>query len=279
MDVKRLNDALEYVEGHITENIDFVKIEQISCLSRYNFQKVFSILAGIPFGEYVRNRRLSHSVYLLKETDMKIIDIAYHIGYESSDSFSSSFKKLYGYTPAYFRKHPVILPTFPKLTISVEIRGGYQMNYRVETMDSFQITGVSKTYSTMTEAQNEISAFWAEVNQSGKSDELINIKNNTLPGMLGLCFPDEDGGMEYVIGVTGDDSDSFKTFIVTGGRYLVFDAVGPVPSELQRVTNEIFQNVMPSSEYELRDAPEFEVYHPGDVTADDYTVEIWVPVK
>lgn len=153
------------------------------------------------------------------------------------------------------------------------------MNYRVETMDSFQITGVSKTYSTMTEAQNEISAFWAEVNQSGKSDELINIKNNTLPGMLGLCFPDEDGGMEYVIGVTGDDSDSFKTFTVTGGRYLVFDAVGPVPSELQRVTNEIFQNVMPSSEYELRDAPEFEVYHPGDVTADDYTVEIWVPVK
>lgn len=280
MDVKCLNDTLEYVEAHIMEDIDFEKIEQISCLSRYNFQKVFSILAGISFGEYIRKRRLSYAVYLLKETDMKIIDIAFQTGYESSDAFSSSFKRLYGYTPSDFRKHPLTLPAFPKLTISIEIRGGYHMNYRVEKLDTFSVTGEHRTYHSMTEAQRNIPDFWREFNQSGKNDTLIELKDHTLPGMLGLCFPEDDGGMTYVIGVTAvSNPSSFETYTVDSGRYLVFDAVGPVPDEIQRVTNEIFQNVLPSTDYILRDAPEFELYHPGDVSADDYKTEIWVPVK
>lgn len=280
MDVKRLNDTLEYVEAHIMQDVDFDKIEQISCLSRYNFQKVFSILAGLSFGEYIRNRRFSHTVYLLKESDMKIIDIAFQIGYESSDAFSASFKKLYGYTPSYLRTHRISLPAFPKLTISLEIRGGYQMNYRVEHLEQFKAAGERKIYGTMEEAQRGIVGFWETFNRSGKSDVLIQLKDNTLDGMLGLCFPRYDGGMEYVIGVSVTQAPSdFETFIVEDGRYLVFDAVGPVPLEIQRVTNEIFQNVLPSSKYELRDAPEFELYHSGDVTSDDYKTEIWIPIK
>lgn len=280
MDIKRLNDTLEYIEANIIKDIDFNKIEQISCLSRYNFQKVFSILAGISLGEYIRKRRLSHAVYLLKETDMKIIDIAFQIGYESSDAFSTSFKKLYGYTPRYLRTNPMSLPTFPKLTISLEIKGGYQMNYRVEQLNRFKVAGEKRTYDTMEEAQKEISGFWETVNQSGKGDELLQLKDETLDGMLGLCFPTDNGGMDYVIGVTvNKDPSEIEIFTVGSGRYLIFDAVGPVPEEIQRVTNEIFQNVLPSSEYELRDRPEFELYSPGDVTSQDYKAEIWIPIK
>lgn len=279
MDIKRINETLDYIESHIEEGIDFEKIERISLLSRYNFQKIFRILSGYSLGDYVQRRRMSIAVFQLKETERKIIDIAMDCGYESSDSFARRFKQYYGISPSQFRTDTTSIPTFPKLTISLEIRGGSNMNYRVEELDTVNILGESRHYSTMEEAQREISGFWTAFNQRN-DNSLFKLQNDYLKGILGLCIPAKEGGMIYVIGVTSDnESERWSKHQVKKGRYLVFDAIGPVPDEIQRVTREIYSNFLPVSEYELRDDAEFELYLPGDVAANDYKTEIWIPVK
>lgn len=131
MDIKLMNAAIDYVEDHLSSPIDLGEIERISAMSRYNFQKVFTILSGVTFGEYVRMRRMSRAMQLLKETETKILDIALECGYESQDAFTKSFKNLYKITPNSFRRHPVSLTTFPKMNISVTIKGGISMAYQV----------------------------------------------------------------------------------------------------------------------------------------------------
>lgn len=57
---------------------------------------------------YLINIRISEAIKLLKKEDISLTDIALDTGFYSSQHFSTTFKKLTGYTPSEFRKN--ILP-------------------------------------------------------------------------------------------------------------------------------------------------------------------------
>lgn len=54
---------------------------------------------------YLINIRISEAIKLLKKKDVSITDIALDTGFYSSQHFSTTFKKLTGYTPSEFRKN------------------------------------------------------------------------------------------------------------------------------------------------------------------------------
>ncbi|HEY5408027.1 MAG TPA: AraC family transcriptional regulator [Ginsengibacter sp.] len=54
---------------------------------------------------YLINIRISEAMKLLKKPDISLTDIALDIGFYSSQHFSTTFKKLTGYTPSQFRKN------------------------------------------------------------------------------------------------------------------------------------------------------------------------------
>ncbi|MFN8356135.1 MAG: AraC family transcriptional regulator [Spirosomataceae bacterium] len=68
-------------------------------------EKVKSYSGFTPV-QYFMSIRISESIRLLKSTNMSLTDIAMEMGFYSSQHFSSTFKKLTGYTPSFFRKKP-----------------------------------------------------------------------------------------------------------------------------------------------------------------------------
>jgi len=66
-------------------------------------EKVKSYTGFSPLN-YLINIRISEAIKLLKRHDMNVTDIALSIGFYSSQHFSTTFKKLTGYTPGDFRK-------------------------------------------------------------------------------------------------------------------------------------------------------------------------------
>jgi len=54
---------------------------------------------------YLINIRISEAIKLLKKKDVTITDIALDTGFYSSQHFSTTFKKLTGYTPSEFRRN------------------------------------------------------------------------------------------------------------------------------------------------------------------------------
>jgi len=67
-------------------------------------EKVKSYTGFTPLN-YLINIRISESIKLLKKKDVSITDIALDTGFYSSQHFSTTFKKLTGYTPSEFRKN------------------------------------------------------------------------------------------------------------------------------------------------------------------------------
>lgn len=58
---------------------------------------------GAPFIEYLNKHRLHHASLLLKNSSASIEEIARAVGYESSNTFSKTFKKYYFQTPTQYR--------------------------------------------------------------------------------------------------------------------------------------------------------------------------------
>jgi AraC-like DNA-binding protein len=56
---------------------------------------------------YLINIRISEAIRQLKKTELNVTDIALNTGFYSSQHFSTTFKKLTGYTPSQFRKKQI----------------------------------------------------------------------------------------------------------------------------------------------------------------------------
>ena len=54
--IKGVQRAVDYVEAHITEPINYVEVARQAYSSSFHFQRVFSILCGFTLGDYIRMR-------------------------------------------------------------------------------------------------------------------------------------------------------------------------------------------------------------------------------
>lgn len=57
--VSRMNNAMDYIESNLADEISYDKIAQIAYCSTYHFQRMFSFITDIPLSEYIRRRRLT----------------------------------------------------------------------------------------------------------------------------------------------------------------------------------------------------------------------------
>lgn len=102
--VKRIN---EYITGNIDTHYTLEELAKKYNISLTVMKNCFKGIYGTSIYSYVRNLRIQKSAILLKETDLKIADIAGMVGYDNASKFSCAFKKIIGTTPLEYRKTTV----------------------------------------------------------------------------------------------------------------------------------------------------------------------------
>lgn len=122
--MKRIQNAIDYMEENIREDLAYERIAEQSFSSAYHFCRVFGILCGYTPGEYLRNRRLSLAGEEVAGTKERIIDIAVKYGYDSPDSFTKAFSKFHGATPTTIREGGLKPRIFSRLTLRISFVGG-----------------------------------------------------------------------------------------------------------------------------------------------------------
>lgn len=109
-----IQNAINYIEDRLSEEIKMETLSRVASLSPYYFQRLFKRLVKKPVNEYVKLRRLANASEVLKNKDKRIIDVALDFGFSDHSSFTRSFKEVYGITPEEYRSRPVILSQFIK---------------------------------------------------------------------------------------------------------------------------------------------------------------------
>ena len=286
--IQGIQRAIDYVEAHITEEIDFEEIAKQAYSSPFHFQRVFGILCGMPLGDYIRMRRLSLAGEELSKGNVKIIDIALKYGYDTPESFSRAFTRFHGIAPSE-AKHSGNVKIFTPLSVKLTLTGGNKMNYRIEKRDAFQVVckrkRVGKPQSA--NATEDITAMWREFGADGTMERLIAClpKDPVMKGLLGICFSSELDSKQfpYGIGVEYDgrkvDGD-LEVVTIPANTYAVFTSKGKMPDAFidtyHRIVTEFFPQ---SSQYEYAENVEFEVYSSANTADPNYSCEIWIAVK
>lgn len=298
-----LQRAIDYVEAHLTEEIDYERAAAESYSSTYHFQRVFSLLCGYTLGEYIRCRRLAQAGAELAKDKAKVIDTALKYGYDSPDSFAKAFQRFHGITPSQARTDGAVLRTFSRLSIKVSLEGGNMMNYRIEEKPEIVLTGYRKRFTgaplgeerEKQEAEMFVSTRakqWLLKGMDDKNDveycAVTNISDDGYDFYIAHELSAWNREHMYDRDVTGVDfmeSLGFEDIVIPARRYAVFETEAcRYPTEpYMELRQRIASEWLPQSGCRFADAPELAVYHwysgADGERRDKRYIEIWMPIE
>ncbi len=277
-----IREAVSYIEENITEDITMHDVANHVYISPFYFHKGFSILCGYSITEYIRNRRLALAGQELLTTDVTVTELAMKYGYDSSDSFTKAFTRFHGHSPSTVRRDKTMLKTFAPLQLTISLKGGYVMDYRITKKEEFTVLAVSKEFSYQN-AKQDISLFWQEHYASGKGKHVC--------GMFVINIDPQMGNdrFKYLIAdiynPSKDIPEGFEVKTIPKFTWAVFPCKGALPQSLQGVNTKLFSEWLPAlHDYELAAGYCVEMYdlpdkYPNGTNDENYYSEIWVPIN
>lgn len=292
-----LQKAIDYIEDHLTETIDYDVAAAQSFSSSYHFQRVFSILCGFTLGEYIRSRRLSLAGMELATSDAKVIDVALKYGYESPDSFAKAFQKFHGILPSQARSSGSNLRSFSRLVLKFSLEGGNVMNYRVEKKPEMIFTGYKRRFTGIPgDRRKQECDFYVStrVNQC-----ILKALSHDCDTQYNIVSGIDDEGYDFYIAslldewitnhmdkeLGAEEAKRFEKIVVPEGLYLICETEKTnYPTVLfEDLRRKAVSEWLPSSGYELAEAPEISVHHwyykYGDVQLNHSRyIELWLPI-
>lgn len=280
-----LKRAVNYIEEHLLEDISVNDIAENVYVSSFHFQRGFKLMTGYTINEYIKDRRLYLAALEYTGSDVKVIDLAYKYGYDTPESFTKAFSRFHGVSPSQLKRDTKKIKPFLPLKISISIKGGNDMDYVVEKMNSFKVIGIEKSISYETSYQ-EIPMFWNEFKinccQDQVTKEMIERFNI---GEFGICIntqTDKDRFYYMIAGIYegGYIPEGLKVLEIPNAVWVKFRCSGSLPGALQSVNTKIYKEWLPGNpHYELDLDINLEYYSIGETTASNYKSEIWLPVK
>ena len=287
--------AIDYIEDHITEELDYEEIARTGFSSSYHFQRVFSILCGYTLGEYIRSRRLTLAGMELAADKIRVIDAAVKYRYESPDSFAKAFARFHGITPSAAREPGARLRSFTRLSIRISLEGGGSMDYRIEEKPEMVLTGYKRFFTgspAERDAQEEAFYVTTRLNQyalKGLAGDpvtsygiMTNFREEGYDFYIAARLQEwEREHLEEELG-NAEDAARFENIAIPAHTYVACGTERcKYPTMIfPQLRRRIVEEWLPSSGYVLAEAPEISVPHWfRNPDSEKRYIELWLPVS
>ena len=99
----RIGEALSHLERNIHREIDLEELASIAHMSRRSFLRVFQSATGTSPLAWVIGQRINRACSLLRNTDRRVTEIAFDVGFNDSNYFTRQFRKGTGLSPRAYR--------------------------------------------------------------------------------------------------------------------------------------------------------------------------------
>jgi AraC family transcriptional regulator len=283
----RFQKVLQYIDAHLSEDLDLDRLSAIAAFSKYHFLRQFSELFGVSVYRYIQLTRLKRASHQLAfRDDQAITDIALDSGYENAESFSRAFKKSLGQTPTEFRTQPQWSPWNITYQPLAELRTLHMQS----TPQSHQVTLVDVEAIRVAVFEHR-----GDPNQIGDSIRQFIAwrKQHHLPPSQNATFnilyddPDQDNlaGYRFDLCVATeldikDNRYGIVSKTIAAGRCAVLRHIGSDDTLRQSVAY-LYSEWLPQSGEEPRDFPLYlqRVRFFPDVPEHEAIVDIFLPLK
>lgn len=110
-------------QNYREERMTFEAAVKVSGMGRFKFCRAFKSRCGMTFTEFLLSVRLANAAETLLNNNLKVSEVAYHVGFNTLPYFNKVFKRKYGISPRQYR--------FQKRQPLLPLWGKQQANYRV----------------------------------------------------------------------------------------------------------------------------------------------------
>lgn len=114
-----VKQVIDYMEQNLENDINLDTIAKYIGYSKYYLNRIFTEQTGITMYKYLQNRRLTRSAEKLVNSQLPITQIAYEAGYDTQQSFTYAFKKLYQYPPKTYRDIGIFVPRQGRISLDI----------------------------------------------------------------------------------------------------------------------------------------------------------------
>lgn len=292
MSIQWIQQAINYMELHMCEDIHYEDVARHVHMSNYNFHRTFSFVTGMTANEYIRSRRLTLAAQELQTTDISVIDAAFKYGYESPESFSKAFSRFHGSTPKQAKLNGARLHLFNPLLIKIILEGGSVMDYRMEHKKQQQFVAMVRDFPNEIindDDDHSVSDFWAECYKRDLIEPMRQLRADGKKDLYGLCSParDNETHFKYGIGVFIDeDTDrtgvqrllekGYSMWKTEPADYAVFKCMGTDGDCISETWSKFYKEFLPQTGYEQTDETDYEIYYEKGESG--LFCELWIPV-
>ncbi|MBS4207543.1 response regulator [Bacillus sp. FJAT-50079] len=100
---RQFQNILQYIQDHLSKEITLKQIAEHVDLHPQYIGQLFKSELNQSFTEYITEKRLERAKDLLKQTQLKVYEVAHLAGYKSPKHFMTVFKQEVGKTPVQYR--------------------------------------------------------------------------------------------------------------------------------------------------------------------------------
>ncbi|MFG3004058.1 AraC family transcriptional regulator [Streptomyces calvus] len=283
--LERLNQALEYIEDRLDQQVDVTELARIAATSEYHLRRMFSALAGMPLSEYVRRRRLTVAGAEVLAGHVTLLEIAVRYGYGSGEAFARAFRAVHGIGPGEARRTGAALVSQPRLAFRLTVEGNSSMRYRIVDRPEFNVVGLKARVPLVHSGPNQAIIDFVRGIDPRTLERLEELSDQEPQGIVAVCDdldPSRAEGTEldYHHGVITSAAapEGTTALPVPAGTWAVFTTSGPAPQAIQELWRDVFTQWFPSNPYRSRPGPEIlrTRLSPDGTEAD---AELWLPVE
>jgi len=128
--VRKMQD---YIHHNIKENITLKQLTKVANVSPSYGAKIFKDLTGKSPYNYIKSYRLTEAAKVLRDHDVKIIDVAFDYVFDSHEGFTRAFSKEFGLPPKEYSQHKPPIGWMSPATVSVKDKEDFEMNQFIFT--------------------------------------------------------------------------------------------------------------------------------------------------
>lgn len=262
-------NAIDDIENNLTGEIDYAELARKAGVSLYEFRRIFSFIAKIPIGEYVRKRRLSLAAAELKKHDASVTELAVRYGYDSPSSFSRAFKEFHGASPSDVADGKAEFKAFTRLSARVSAVGGLDVTYDIINDKEFTISGhVGFSDDSDTECCERV---WNEFYSSPYSENLEKDEK------IYAVYQTLENGVKCIIG--SRDKNDGEQITIPKCSWAKFKMHGADDEYVNGFYRDVLGQWFDSTGFKrVEGMPNVEIY-PADMSGEDFLWHVLIPIK
>lgn len=281
------NAALDVAEHAVRagDPVDVAALGRCAGTSEHHFRRMFSSLAGMPIGEYVRRRRMTLAAHDVLTGELTLLDVAVKHGYGSTEAFTRAFRAVHGVGAGEARRDRPHLVSQPRVSFHLTVEGSSSMHYRIVQKQEFRVVGVKARVPLIHLGRNSVMEEFVEGIDPTVTEQIHALSDQEPDGVVSVTDALDDSREEgteldyWCAAVTSQPApDGLEELRVPAGTWLVLTSSGvPYPEGLQLMWRDAYAEWFPANPWQTRPGPELlsAEWH-EDNTADG---ELWLPIE